>query len=153
MGNHRLTIEKRWRHIVSSIRKRLLLLSIVMIPIIVFSCKDDSNPVSKIEDIIFPSSTISYYRHIQPLFNIACANSGCHDVKTKASNLDLSDYTGIKQRFYDVVIPRDTVLSRLIWSIEGRPEAARMPPQGTLTLNQIRGFKQWIMEGATDTIR
>lgn len=117
------------------------------------SCKDDSNPVSKIEDVVFPETNISYYRHIQPLFNIACATSGCHDIQTKASNLDLSDYSGIKQRFYDVVIPGDTILSRLIWSIEGQAQVAAMPPQGTLTRNQIRGFKQWIMEGATDTIR
>lgn len=117
------------------------------------SCGDDANPVSKIEDIVFPEKNISYNRHIQPLFNIACATSGCHDVKTKASNLDLSDYTGIKQRFYDVVIPRDTVLSRLLWSIEGRAGSAPMPPSRSLTLNQLRGFNRWIMEGATDTIR
>jgi hypothetical protein len=117
------------------------------------SCKDDSNPVSKIEDVVFPETNISYYRHIQPLFNIACATSGCHDIQTKASNLDLSDYSGIKQRFYDVVIPGDTILSRLIWSIEGQSQSALMPPQRSLTSNQIRGFKRWIMEGATDTIR
>ncbi|KAB2924001.1 MAG: hypothetical protein F9K22_07355 [Bacteroidetes bacterium] len=134
--------------------KRAVTLCAVMITAALFvSCGDDSNPVSKIEDIVFPEKDISYNRHIQPLFNIACATSGCHDVKTKASNLDLSDYTGIKQRFYDVVIPRDTVLSRLLWSIEGRPGAAPMPPSRSLTLNQLRGFNRWIMEGATDTIR
>lgn len=121
--------------------------------LLVSSCKDDSNPVSKIEDIVFPETDISYYRHIQPLFNIACATSGCHDLQTKASNLDLSDYSGIKQRFYDVVIPGDTALSRLIWSIEGQSQSVPMPPQRSLTMNQIRGFKRWIMEGATDTIR
>lgn len=117
------------------------------------SCKDESNPVSRIEDIVFPESNISYYRTIQPLFNIACATSGCHDLNTKASNLDLSDYSGIRQRFYDVVIPGDTTLSRLIWSIEGRAGSAVMPPARSLTVNQIRGLKQWIMEGATDSIR
>ena len=117
------------------------------------SCIDESNPVSKIEDIVFPATNISYNKTIQPLFNIACATSGCHDVKTKASNLDLSDYIGIKQRFYDVVIARDTANSRLIMNIEGQPGFAPMPPQRSLTLNQIRGFKQWIMEGATDTIQ
>jgi len=125
----------------------------IVLGLVFSSCKDDSNPVSKIEDIVFPESNISYYRTIQPLFNIACATSGCHDVQTQASNLDLSDYTGIKQRFYDVVIPGDTTLSRLIWSIEGRVGSAPMPPMRSLTLNQVQGFKQWIMEGATDTIR
>lgn len=120
---------------------------------LIASCSDDSNPVRRIEDIVFPETNISYNRHIQPLFNIACATSGCHDVKTKASNLDLSDYIGIKQRFYDVVIPGDTSLSRLLWSIEGRPGSVPMPPQGYLTANQLRGFRQWIIEGATDTFR
>lgn len=120
--------------------------------VFIASCADDSNPVSKIEDIVFPESNISYYRTIQPLFNIACATSGCHDVFTQSSNLDLSSYSGIRQRYYDVVIPGDTTLSILIWSIEARPGAALMPPTRSLTLNQIKGFKQWIMEGATDTI-
>jgi hypothetical protein len=117
------------------------------------SCKDETNPVSKIEDIVFPESQISYNRTIQPLFNIACSVDGCHSAKEKASNLDLSDYTGIHQRFYDVVIPKDTSLSRLLWNIEARPGSARMPPQRPLTENQIRGFRRWILEGATDTIR
>lgn len=128
---------------------------LALLAIVIFfpACEDETNPVNKIEDIVFPASNISYNRTIQPLFNIACATSGCHDVKTKASNLDLSDYIGIKQRFYDVVIVRDTSNSRLIMNIEGQPGFAPMPPQRSLTLNQIRGFKQWIMEGATDSIK
>ncbi len=117
-----------------------------------YSCKD--SVTNSINDIVFPKNKISYHRTIQPLFNIACATSGCHDVQTKASNLDLSSYSGIRQRFYDVVIPKDTALSRLIWSIEGRPGSTPMPypPYPPLTANQIQGFKTWIMEGATDTI-
>jgi len=136
--------------------KRFIIL-IFSIPVMVamfISCEDTTaNSISDIDKIIFPESNISYYRTIQPLFNIGCAIDGCHDVKTKAANLDLSDYLGLKQRFYDVVIVRDTSKSRLIWSIEGQLGTAPMPPQRSLTTNQIRGFKKWIMEGATDTIR
>jgi len=136
--------------------KRFIIL-IFSIPVMVamfISCEDTTtNSISNIDKIIFPESNISYYRTIQPLFNIGCAIDGCHDVKTKAGNLDLSDYLGLKQRFYDVVIVRDTSKSRLIWSIEGQLGTAPMPPQRSLTANQIRGFKKWIMEGATDTIR
>lgn len=131
-----------------------LLFSIFGMIGIFISCEDTTtNSVSNIDKIVFPESNISYYRTIQPLFNIGCAIDGCHDVKTKASNLDLSDYLGLKQRFYDVVIVRDTSKSRLIWSIEGQFGTAAMPPQRSLTANQVRGFKKWIMEGATDTIR
>ncbi|HAP35579.1 MAG TPA: hypothetical protein DCQ28_06395 [Bacteroidetes bacterium] len=136
--------------------KRFIIL-IFSIPVMVamfISCEDTTtNSISNIDKIIFPESNISYYRTIQPLFNIGCAIDGCHDVKTKAANLDLSDYLGLKQRFYDVVIVRDTSKSRLIWSIEGQFGSSPMPPQRSLTANQIRGFKKWIMEGATDTIR
>lgn len=125
---------------------------VLTVCVVLVSCTDDSNPVTKIEDIEFPASNISYNRTIQPLFNIACATSGCHDVFTQAGNLDLSRYSGIRQRFYDIVIPGDTSLSILVWTIEARPGAVAMPPTRSLTLNQIRGFKQWIMEGATDTI-
>lgn len=116
-------------------------------------CEDTStNSISDINSIVFPESGVSYNRTIQPLLNIGCATSGCHDVKTKSGNLDLSDYLGFRQRFYDVVIKGDTINSRLIWCLEGRLNAVPMPPQKPLTANQIRGFKQWILEGATDTI-
>lgn len=120
--------------------------------VIFLSCEDITKPDDSLDKIVFPDKLISYNRHVQPVFNIACATSGCHDVGTKAGNLDLTDYQGIKQRFYDVVIPGDTALSRLVWNIEGRPGSAPMPPQRSLHMNQIRGFKQWIVEGATDTI-
>ncbi len=114
-------------------------------------CKDTvAGSVSNIDKITFPDSRISYNRTIQPLFNIGCAVTGCHDVPSKASNLDLSDYIGIKQRFYDVVIVRDTVKSRLIWYIDGRLTSSQW--HRPLNVNQIKGFKKWIMEGATDTI-
>ncbi|MDD8017342.1 MAG: hypothetical protein PHP42_03100 [Bacteroidota bacterium] len=116
------------------------------------SCKDNSNPVSKIEDIVFPAKNISYDRTIQPLFNIACANSACHSADAKASNLDLSSYYGTRFGKPGVVRPGDTLNSRLIWSIEARQGSVPMPPSQTLTLNQIRGLKIWIMEGATDSI-
>ena len=134
--------------------KYIFLIVLPVILVLFVSCEDTStNTISDIDKIVFPESNISYNRIIQPLFNIGCATDGCHDVKTKASNLDLSAYVGIKQRFYDVVIVRDTSASRLIWSIEGRVGSAPMPPQRPLTANQIRGFKKWIMEGATDTIK
>lgn len=128
------------------------LVAIIAGAVLFTSCEDLTKPDDSLDKIVFPDTLISYNRHVQPVFNIACATSGCHDVGTKSGNLDLTDYQGIKQRFYHVVIPGDTALSRLVWNIEGRPGSAPMPPQRTLNMNQIRGFKQWIMEGATDTI-
>lgn len=116
------------------------------------SCKDTStDSITKIDDVVFPVSGINYYKTIQPLFNVGCAVNDCHTTKAKAGNLDLSDYLGLRQRFYDVVVVRDTVNSKLIWYIDGRQPSAQW--HRPLNPNQVKGFKTWIMEGATDTIR
>ena len=129
--------------------KKLLAFCGIVASLFLWTCKDAStNTVSDIDKIVFPDSKISYNTTIQPLFNIGCAVNGCHDVQTKASNLDLSDYTGIKQRFYDVVIVRDTIASRLIWYIDGRMVSSQW--HRPLNPNQVRGFKKWIMEDATN---
>ena len=130
----------------------MILLILGLIGIFI-SCEDTTtNSISNIDKIVFPESNISYYKTIQPLFNIGCATEGCHDLKTKASNLNLSSYENLMQSLF-VVIAGDTVSSHLIWRIEGQFGVLPMPPQRSLTANQIRGFKKWIMEGATDTIR
>lgn len=126
--------------------------SVFVAAILFASCKD-SNTVSSLNDIVFPDKNISYNTSVQPLFNIACTFSGCHDTKSFAGNMDLTSYSGIRQRFFDVIIVRDTNLSRLVWRIEGKYGLMPMPPNRLLTLNQRRGLKQWILEGATDTIQ
>ena len=114
---------------------------------IVTSCKDTTtNSISDIDKIVFPEANIDYSVSIQPIFNIGCATTGCHDVGTKASNLDLSSYESLMQRSYDVVLAADTVKSRLIWYIDGRLISAQW--HRPLNSNQIHGFKTWIMEGA-----
>ncbi|MEW6062499.1 MAG: c-type cytochrome domain-containing protein [Bacteroidota bacterium] len=116
------------------------------------SCDKITKPDDSLDKIVFPESNISYNRHVQPLFNVACATSECHDTKTKADDLDLSYYSAAVNSKFGVIIPHDTSLSRLVWTIEGRPGSPRMPPQRSLNANHIRGLKQWILEGATDTI-
>lgn len=104
------------------------------------------------EEIIFPEKKISYYKHVQPLFFKNCVYSSCHEQFTRASNLDLTSYSSLLLRFNDVIIPKDTTMSRIVWRIEGRVGFLPMPPTKKLTENQIKGIKIWIMEGATDTI-
>jgi hypothetical protein len=130
---------------------RIRLAAGLIAAVVLISCDDSTTEtITKIDDIVFPASKIDYYKTVQPLFNIGCAVNDCHTTKTKAGNLDLSDYIGLKQRFYDVVIVRDTVGSRLIWYIDGRQPSAQW--HRPLNPNQVKGFKTWIMEGATDTV-
>lgn len=122
--------------------------------LILNACKDSSNPITKPGDVVFPEKSISYDRQVQPLFNIACATTDCHDRQTRRSNVDLASYAGIRSRFYDIVVPKDTSNSRLIWCIKGQPGSSPMPPPPlpSLNINQIQGLTRWIYEGATDTI-
>jgi len=118
--------------------------------VVFLGCSDSiTNPG---EEIIFPLSKISFNRQVQPFFYQNCTLSGCHNETDKKSNLDLSSYGAARQRFYDVIIPKDTTLSRIIWSIERRSGSTAMPPGKILSSTQIKGIKTWIMEGATDTI-
>ena len=128
-----------------------LSLCLAVILLAVASCKDTSNPVNKIDEIVFPDSNISYEKQIQPLFNIGCATASCHEVATEQNkNLDLTSYSGLMRNF-GVEVAKDTSNSRLVWSIEGRPGSTPMPPSKPLLTNQVRGIRKWIMEGAKDT--
>ncbi len=114
------------------------------------SCKDTSNPSSPIGNIVFPATNISYEKQVQPLFNIGCATTSCHDNESQKGNLDLSSY-GLWKLDPGVIIDGDTTNSRFIWCIEGRAGSPPMPPARPLVQNQIQGLKRWIFEGAKDT--
>ncbi|MDA0986704.1 MAG: hypothetical protein O3A55_03785 [Bacteroidetes bacterium] len=122
----------------------------LILSVFIFSCSDSI--LAPTEQVVFPTNKISYNRQVQLFFNQNCTLAGCHNEKDKRSNLDLTSYGAVRQRFYDVVVPKDTTLSRIIWSIEKRSGSPAMPPGKFLNSNQIMGIKTWIMEGATDTI-
>jgi hypothetical protein len=49
-----------------------------------------------------------------------------------------------------VVVPNEPQNSRLIWVVEGISGGSPMPPAGypNMTINQIKGFRTWVGEGA-----
>ena len=101
-------------------------------------------------DLKIPDSNVSYSQHIQPLFNKACATSGCHDDITMADGISLTTWSGTTAD-PSVVFPGEPDNSKLVWAIEGRAGIPAMPPPGYpayLTENQINGIKTWIDEGA-----
>jgi hypothetical protein len=99
--------------------------------------------------IVFPASGVSYNKYVQPLFNIACNYSGCHDA-ADAGGLDLTSYISMMSSSPAPVQAGDTTHSILIQRVEGK--GSIMPPAGfgSLTSNQIQGLKTWTMEGAKD---
>ncbi len=132
-----------------TLRTAALLTGFLLLLFWSFNCKDSITDNGA--NIVFPDSGVSYGRHVEPLFLSACAIPGCHTAadKDNSGGLSLETYqeaTSVPL----VIIPRDTVNSRLVWSLEGKNNTPRMPPVGRpgLTTNQINGLKRWILEGA-----
>jgi hypothetical protein len=113
-------------------------------------CKDENTPVDgdSPSSIVFPSANVSYGQQVQPLFNQACALSGCHDDGAHQSSLSLTSYDKLMFGGTLVVIRGQPEQSMLVMRIEGTV-GARMPsPQRPLNQNQITGIRAWIGEGA-----
>lgn len=115
--------------------------------ITVSSCKNTLGPTTGQNDIVFPSSNVSFYKQVLPLFDVSCDYSGCHDDQTQAGNLALTSYAGVISAV-GVVIPKDTLHSLLFQRIKGINGIMPPPPASPLNSNQINGIKQWILEGA-----
>ena len=117
---------------------------------IVLSCKDD-NPTGdggSPSNVVFPNSNVSYNQHVQPLFNQACALSGCHDDGPHTSPLRLTSYGNAVLSIPGVVVAGNPDASTLVLRIQGSV-GQRMPPNtNPLNQNQINGIRTWIAEGA-----
>lgn len=107
-------------------------------------CKDSATTPDN--DIVFPAMTVSYSQHVQPFFNLRCANFGCHEDQTKAGNLSLTSYVAMTSR-PGIVIPGSSASSLLIQRIDGRlPHPMNVPI--IINQNQLAGLKMWIDDGA-----
>ena len=115
------------------------------------SCKDDIVD-ARTSNVVFPDSQVSYSKHVEVLFQQACAYSGCHAGSVAGGKLDLSinSYSNLMNHFPVLVVPSQSNNSLLIQRLDGRI-GNRMPnPRDTLNLNQIRGLMRWIDEGAAN---
>jgi hypothetical protein len=122
-------------------------IKIILAVAILFSiraCKDKTSPASS--DIVFPTSGVSYSKHVGPLFQQTCALSGCHTSGGQKPNLE---YSVSYSNLLDYIIIGEPDKSMLVLRIDGTLPP-QMPPSdvATLTKNQIDGVKTWIKEGA-----
>ncbi len=127
----------------------LLLFASFSLMITVTSC-DDSVTADEIDSRTIPDQNVDYYEHIQPVFNLKCATSFCHDDQTRAAGLSLTSYANATAD-PNIVFPGDPEVSKLVWAIEGTGGVEPMPPPGPiapLTENQVKGIRTWIQEGA-----
>lgn len=98
------------------------------------------------DEIVFPDKDISYMAHVQPFFDLRCANYGCHEDQTRAGSISLTSYVAMTER-PGIVIPGDPESSLLLQKIDGRlPHPINVPI--IINSNQLAGIRQWIVEGA-----
>ncbi len=127
----------------------VILMPAFWLALTVSACKDQSaNPdVGSPSDIVFPPSNVSYSRHVQPLFNQACALSGCHD-DGQSQTVRLTSYGNVYFANPQVLVAGQPDQSLLVLRIEG-VLGTRMPLNlNPLNQNQITGIRTWIAEGA-----
>lgn len=97
-----------------------------------------------------PTGTISFQYEILPMMLSNCAFSGCHDATTAEDDIVLDSYDNIMKE----VTPNDINDSELYESmIETDPDDI-MPPPGyaTMTTEQIALVRDWINQGAPNTM-
>jgi hypothetical protein len=117
--------------------------------LILFGCKDTVTGNS-IDSRVMPQSNISFAADLQPVIEIKCATSGCHDGTSVETSLVLTSCSNAKSD-PGIIFPGNSGTSRIVWAVEGLNGANPMPPVGVnkpFTAEQIRGLKKWIDEGA-----
>lgn len=125
-----------------------LVLAITFASISFYSGCKDTITVQDLDNFVIPDSSVSYSKYIQPIFNVKCANTGCHD-EYRAGGLSLLTWAEATSD-PRLIFPYDPDQSVLVWTIELRSGFPVMPPVGFpyLTPNQIQGVRTWIQEGA-----
>jgi hypothetical protein len=110
---------------------------------------DDTITNNDLDKKIIPDKNVSYSQYIQPVFNLKCANAGCHEDATRSAGLSLTSWANATADL-SIVVRGEPDNSKLVWAITAQAGISPMPPIGypPLTANQINGIKTWIKEGA-----
>lgn len=87
------------------------------------------------------SSAICFDSQVLPIIYSNCAESGCHDSKTRAEGYDLSTYNGIMKGVSAGSSSKSKIYTEM--SSGKMPESPRK-----MAISQIAIIKQWIDEGA-----
>lgn len=126
----------------------LNVLAATLFGLVMFSGCEDTVTIEDVDKVVIPDKNVSYAKYIHPLLNVKCAYSGCHNDESRAAGYSVNTWSST--RTPGIVNPGDVNTSTLVWVIEGTVAGKPMPPTGypPLTQNQIKGIKQWILEGA-----
>jgi hypothetical protein len=108
-------------------------------------------PITSPEQLVFPSSNVSFSRHVQPFMNLTCNYAGCHNSRSMAGGIALESYFDVVFTTPGLVVARNPSQSRLIQVIDLNARIRPNHPnsfQTRITQNHIAGMKIWIQEGA-----
>lgn len=132
------------------LRNVISLITVVCLGISGWLIACNSNTITDSRDVQFPSSGVSYSRHVQLFFDLSCNFSGCHNKDNPARGLSLASYFDFIGRA-GLVIPNMPDKSLLIQVIDTSLSASKLHPptfQQRITSNQIQGMRTWVKEGA-----
>ena len=121
-----------------------LITTCVFVVVLLISCDDTKNT-----DLpTIPTTNVSFSEHIQPILNLNCISSGCHNDQDRAGSLSLTNWANTTAS-YIIVAPGYPDNSQLVLAVEGKTSFP-MPPTGyqPLTSEQIAGIRTWVKEGA-----
>lgn len=108
----------------------------LFISLLAVSCRRDKVDIEPID----PSDcteTISYSQDIQPMLDINCSTSGCHNSNTGAAGYILETHAQVEEH------------AQIILSVIRHESGFSAMPQGSPKLNDsiIKQFKCWIDQG------
>ncbi len=118
---------------------------LLLFSLLLTSC---STGVDEPQDIVFPTSNVSYRTHVQPLFDVSCNFSGCHDNTTKAGNLALLSYFNLLDR-PGLISPGDSSRSLLV-QVTSQRQPHFVPMSRLIFPEQALGIATWVQEGASN---
>jgi len=116
--------------------RKIIPKSVIFFALIIFT-------VSCRNDVYVPGAC--YNQTIKPLIISNCTGSGCHNTQDHKHRLDLTTYAGLMK----IVTPNHPFQSELYSVIRGNGEN-RMPPDHSLSSNEILLIKSWISLGAME---
>lgn len=97
-----------------------------------------------------PETNVSYSMHIQPILNVKCALSGCHDDGTRASGYSMTSWSNVFR--IPLILEGEAEVSHMVMVLTGQGGLSIMPPPSAgvapVTQKELNGIKTWINEGA-----
>ncbi len=129
--------------------KRILLIATIGAfgGVVLWQGCDGSNPLnySALQQINFPPSNVSYSVDVQPMFNIGCTISGCHNDNDMAGGLSLTTWVHANADPGNIV--RYNPNASKLYEVMAGKLSHNGNPVDTIK-NHIQGIYDWILEGA-----